>query len=192
MNLKDLQKQAIEILEPLSQWSERCHEASIALVKAGIGTRVARGYCKGVGAQHSWVVVGNDCYDPKADIIDPTLWSYRSDVEGLWIGSAKQKWHTPHGFGSIWDWGRPTSQGGKVLQLNAQVRLSSEAELFLQMLGPLDAAGWFALLSLAPVGGWPAKEILEAAYNTPALKAIIPIDKVGMVTDLNPGGLYLK
>lgn len=42
----------------------------------------------------------------------------------------------------------------------------------------------------APVGGWPSGEITKAVYQTEALSALIPIDRVGMHTDLNPEGLY--
>jgi len=185
--------QALKVLAPLEDWSHRCHEASIALVKAGVGFRVARGGCTGVGSQHSWVVVGNNCYDPDAVIIDPTLWSYRDDVEGIWVGKAKTGWHRPHGAGNIWDWGKPHTSGGQMISLySSGNRLSDGVKAFLDLLGPLDMQGWCALLSHAPVGGWPAKEIVEAAYKTKELKMLIPIDRVGMLTDLNPGGLYLK
>ena len=37
---------------------------------------------------------------------------------------------------------------------------------------------------------WPAGPILTAMAETRGLKALIPIDILGMNTDLNPGGLY--
>jgi hypothetical protein len=45
-------------------------------------------------------------------------------------------------------------------------------------------------LANAPVEGWPAREILTAMAATPRLAACVPIDILGMVTDLNPKGLY--
>jgi hypothetical protein len=182
----------VSALGGLDKWSHQCHGASIALVKSGVlGTecRVARGSCPGVGGQHSWVVLGMDCYDPEAKVIDPTLWSYDSTVDGVWIGLASERPHVPHGAGSIWQWGRPEPGGEEPITL--AVPVSGYAESFLDMLGPLDITGWGRLFSNAPVGGWPAAEIIEAAWNTPDLKALIPIDRVGMVTTINPEGLYL-
>jgi hypothetical protein len=52
-----------------------------------------------------------------------------------------------------------------------------------------DRQGW-SVLAHAPVGGWPAGEIIDAMCES-GLDAVIPIDIVGMVTDRNPQGLYL-
>ena len=169
----------------------QCHAASIALVKSGaLGeARVARGTCPGVFGQHSWVVLGLDCYDTDAEVIDPTLWSYEHVEPYIWTGVASDKPHRPHGTGSIWQWGKPTNMGGATISL-AHEPEDQAARDFLALLGPLDRAGWGQLAN-APVQGWPAKPIIEAIYATPALMALIPIDIVGMVTDLNPNGLYL-
>lgn len=177
-------------LKPLKKWAHRCHEASIALVNAGIGNRVARGWCSGVSGQHSWVVVGDSCYDRSATIIDPTLWSYRKDVKGIFIGLPAQYNHQPHGSGSIWEWGRPVRGRGKAIRLTPSFELSREARRFLAMLGSLDVTGWMALSS-APVEGWPSAEIFAAMDDTKALSSFVPIDKLGMLTERNPGGLYL-
>ena len=76
----------------LAPWSRQCHAASIAIVRARIfpHARVARGWCQGVPGQHSWVVVGGGddytpaCYDrERAQIVDPTLWSYDKNVSGI-------------------------------------------------------------------------------------------------------------
>jgi hypothetical protein len=182
---------ALKVLHPLEKWAHRCHEASITLVQAGIGVRVARGGCTGVGSQHSWVVDGDNCYARDAIIIDPTLWSYNKAVKGIWFGSAAQGWHRPHGTGQIWQWGKPECGNGPVIKLDPKTKLSDGARAFLDLLGPLDLQGWGVLLSSAPVGGWPAAEIVRAAYFTKELKAFIPIDRVGMLTDLNPHGLYM-
>lgn len=179
--------------KPLSWYNHQCHSASIALVKSGYYpvARVARGTCHGVGGQHSWVVLSNDCYDKHAEVVDPTLWSYDPEVTGVWQGRANVKPHVPHRAGSIFKWGKPRCGDGPIIELASRKGLSADAELFLEMLGPLDRYGWALLLSSAPVEGWPASEILTAADNTPTLTALIPIDSLGMLTDLNPGGLYL-
>jgi hypothetical protein len=173
-------------------WWHNCHAISLAIVQARVwpGARVARGFCAGVGSQHSWIVIGRDCYAENAAIVDPTLWSYRDDVEGVWYGTAAHGWHHPHGEGSIWDFGRPPKPTEDVIELAAEV--SDHAHMFLELCSPtgLDRRGW-GFLANAPVGGWPAAEIYEAMWHTPELKQLIPIDRVGMLTDLNPSGLYL-
>lgn len=174
---------------PLENFAAGCHAASIHIVKSGVlgECRVARGSCKGVGGQHSWVVLGNDCYDKRATVVDATLWSYDKDVEGIWIGRANERPHLPHGAGSIWQWGRPAPASGPVIELDAD--FSREARSFLDLLGPLDREGWMMLGSYAPVEGWPAAEILAALDE---VMPCVPIDRIGMLTDLNPGGLYLR
>lgn len=179
--------------EPFERTAHRCHEISLKIVKSGIlpePGRVARGTCYGVGGQHSWIVVGDDCYDPYALIVDPTLWSYDSTVSGVWFGRLGARRHRPHGTGSIWDFGKPVAQGGEVITLTPSESLSSEARDFLKLLGPLDRRGW-ATLTSAPVEGWPAGEILAAIKDTPELSALVPVDQLGMLTNRNPGGLYL-
>lgn len=183
-----------EFLAPLKDWSHRCHEASLAVVQSGIlaESRVARGACAGVGSQHSWVVFGMDCYDEKATIIDPTLWSYDDDVEGIWTGTmGDPPLHRPHGTGNIFEWGRPTEPTGKALPLVPREPFSKWTLDFLDLLGPLDMAGW-RMLCHAPVEGWPAGEIFAAICDTFEWgEALIPIDILGMTTLRNPGGLYL-
>jgi len=184
---------ATEVLAPLDAWAYQCHAASLKLVWEGepLGARrVARGGCKGVGGQHSWVVLGDDCYDDRAVIIDPTLWSYDESVQGVWVGTYRDGLHVPHGKGYIWDWGRPNPATGSVIELTPSKPFSQAARGFLDLLGPLDHEGW-RLLAHAPVEGWPAGEILAAIENTPGLAGRVPIDILGMTTDLNPKGLYL-
>jgi hypothetical protein len=181
-------------LSPLGQWVQQCHAASVRLVQSGAipGARVARGTCRGVGAQHSWVVAGHDVYAHDAQIIDPTLWSYDKSVVGIWYGSAKDGRHIPHGGrGSIWTYGRPAPARGPVVKLTPKVPLGGEALRFLDMLGPLDRDGWM-ILAQSPVTGWPAAEIIAAMDDTKVLTALVPIDRLGMLTDRNPGGLYLS
>lgn len=175
---------------PLHTWAKQCHAASLKLVKSGVlgECRVARGACRGVGSQHSWVVLGRDCYNPNAAVVDPTLWSYDDTVEGVWVGKAKERPYTPHGSGSIWAWGRPDAATDEPLTLDGE--FSKSARMFLDMVGPLDRKGW-AQLAHAPVGGWPSAEIFLAMYRDKRLSALVPIDVIGMLTDENPGGLYL-
>lgn len=173
-----------------SAMAKQCHAVSLALVKSGkVGkARVARGFCRGVGGQHSWVVLGWDCYADDAVICDPTLWSYDSTVKDVWFGSATDRRHLPHGAGSIWRAGRPADPTGPIVELPGVASLSRMAQDFLSLLGPLDRQGWGILANL-PMGGWPSGEIIEAMYKG-GMEELIPIDIVGMVTDLNPGGLY--
>jgi hypothetical protein len=180
------------VLGDLSTWAYQCHAASITLVKAlSRPSRVARGTCPGVGGQHSWVVLGDDCYDESAIIIDPTLWSYRDDVDGIYIGPASVHGHRPHGHGTIWRYGRPADPTGPVIELARPV--SRSARDFLSIAAPqgLDRQGW-AVLANSPIGGWPAGEIIAAMDDTPELSELVPIDRLGMLTDRNPQGLYLK
>lgn len=179
---------------PLEQFAQNCHAASIALVRSGwLGEcRVARGSVRaGVGGQHSWVVLGDDPYDARATIVDPTLWSYNDSVEGVWVGPSSVWQHRPHQAGSIWEWGRPDYPTGDVVRLDEPAGgWSSEALSFLDILGPLDMKGW-RQLAHAPVGGWPAGEIIAQMFRDERIGGWIPIDVVGMTTDINPGGLYL-
>ena len=176
----------------LSDWACQCHSASLTLVKSGVfgEARVARGSCRGVPGQHSWVVLGNDCYDKNATVVDPTLWSYDESVSTIWVGKATERPHVPHGSGSIWQWGRPDDPVGPVIKLDT-TGLSREALLFLDLLGPLDLAGW-RMLAHAPVEDWPSGEILKKMNRDDRISPFIPIDILGMTTDLNPGGLYLR
>jgi hypothetical protein len=182
-------EQAID--RPFDSWAKDCHAVALAIVKSDLisgDRRVARGWCEGVGGQHSWVVVGKDCYAPDAQIIDPTLWSYVDSVEGVWYGTTADGLHTPHGAGSIWAWGRPSHGGGESIP---SPDVEGAAADFLKMLGPLDYVGWSVLASSAPVGGWPAAEVIKAMALDKELSGLVPIDRVGMLTDLNPSGLYL-
>lgn len=184
-------KEIIDCLNPLKQWHHNCHGASIKLVRAGLATRVARGFCEGVyPGQHSWAVLGRDCYDKTTTIIDATLWSYRNEKPRIWIGTLADGLHTPHGMGNIWEWGRPPEPKGKVITLTPKSPLSQDAKAFLDCLGPLDVNGWH-VLGHAPVEGWPAGEIYAAMEDTKQLRAVVPIDLIGMLTDRNPMGIYL-
>lgn len=180
---------------PFAKWSRRCHNISLRIVRSSLipgPRRVARGTCKGVLGQHSWIVAGSDCYAKDARIIDPTLWSYDASVGGIWFGGARDGRHVPHGAGSIWESGRPDFPEGEPIWLTVpDSDLPEEARVFLEILGPLDRHGWMQLASSCPVEGWPAGEILAAMYNTPELRAAVPIDRIGMLTGINPGGLYL-
>lgn len=182
--------------KPLEKYHHDCHAASLALVKSGTlpaEARVARGTTPGVGGQHSWVTLGSP-YDPTVEVIDPTLWSYVDTVTGVWTGRAGDRPHLPHGWGLIWHAGCPTSGGEGEIRLAGEDGLSVGAQTFLEMVrergGPTDRRSWSQLAN-GPMQGWPAREIITAMYADDRVKALIPIDIVGMVTDLNPSGLYL-
>lgn len=188
-----LRRAAVEALDGLDRWAHQCHAAAVALVNSGRfgDCRVARGWARGVLGQHSWVVLSHDAYDSEATIIDPTLWSYDRGVDGVWVGTYRDDRHVPHGgLATIWETGRPDYPTDVIVELTPSVPLSDEAEAFLSILGGLDQRGWMALAELPP-GGWPAGEILAAMDDTAALAGLIPIDRLGMLTDRNPGGLYL-
>lgn len=197
MTTFDLDPEAIaaEIGHPYpDEWGGNCHGISLAIVKAGlIPGRVARGRGIGVTSQHSWIVVGADAdvYAEDAEIVDPTLFHYRDDVDGIWHGTAADGIHHPHGAGDIWSWGHPPKATEEPIALTPSFPLSGAAESFVDLLGPLDRAGWGMLATHAPVGGWPAAEILAAMDDTPAVAALVPIDRLGMLTQRNPDGLYL-
>lgn len=185
--LKAEARKILQVQGPLTNWAKQCHVASLHVVRA-LGGRVARGWCRGVRGQHSWAVIGPDCYSLDAVIVDPTLWSYDAGIKGIWVGTMRDGLHKPHGLGSIWAWGKPPSAVELPVELDA--KLSKDAQEFLKLCGPLDRAGWH-FLATAPVQGWPAGEILAAMADTSALAALVPIDRLGMLTDRNPGGLYL-
>lgn len=172
-------------------WARDCHSVSLEIVRSGLfkQARVARGACLGVGGQHSWVSLG-DPYDDLAPLLDATLWSYDPTKPVLWKGTMADGLHQPKGYGWVYDGRRPRPGGGPEIQLAAAATLSAEAQEWLTRFGPLDIAGWAQVASL-PVGGWPAREIIEAMLDTPGLGALVPIDIAGMLTDRNPGGLYL-
>lgn len=166
--------------------ARQCHVASLTLVKYGVAQRVARGVCLNVPGQHSWAVVG-DCYDPGAPIIDPTLWSYDPGVKGIWVGTMQNMRHTPHGWGVTETF--PSKGSGPAIP--PPKGLNEEARSFLRKIGPLDVAGWIQLLSHTPVLNWPSREIFKAVARDPRLRALAPMDRIGMLTDENPGGVYL-
>jgi len=190
---------------PPERWHGHCHTVALAIVRAGIvpHARVARGVCKGVPIQHSWIVGPTadgelgDCFAHNAVVIDPTLHCYNPEVTGVYVTHADlDGWHTPRGAGpDILTVGRPAppAPGAPVIPLNPQAfaEMSELARDFVTtLLGPLDRIGWSQLGNL-PVIGWPSDEIVRAMYQTPRLRAVLPIDIVGMLTNLDPRELYL-
>lgn len=187
---------------PIDQYAHNCHAASLALLHSGLfpKARVVRGSAKGVGGQHSWLVTGNlpsDCYSTGVDIVDITLWSYDERQPRVMVTNLSRRIHRPHFDGNIMDWGCPEVEGGEGITLTPSKPLSSEAQHWLNLFRkangrkPLDRRFWATLMTHAPYRGWPSEEITKAVYETEVLRAFIPIDRVGMHTDLNPGGLYL-
>lgn len=177
-------------------WTHDCHSVSLALLNSKLVTspaRIARGSTPGVPGQHSWLVLGTDCYDLESWIVDLTLWSYVPQAPGVLICRARTgPWqHIPHGYGSIFAHGKPSKATEEPIMLTPMQPLTTRAAAFLELLGPLDRRGW-AQLANGPVMGWPAAEIIVAMIETEELAALVPIDITGMLTDRNPGGLYLK
>lgn len=180
---------------PLSDYSHDCHRGSLAVLRTGIfGTpgqdaRVARGRCAGIVSQHSWIVVGGGPYDRKAVIADPTRWSYFSGGPCVTATRNAMMEYQPHGAGSIWRYGRPDNcDPSQAVELAWRKSPSGAAQVFLDVLGPLDEKGWVRLAHY-PVEGWPAGEIIGAIADTFG-EVQVPVDILGMVTDRNPGGLY--
>ncbi|QGJ88930.1 hypothetical protein PBI_TEAMOCIL_79 [Microbacterium phage Teamocil] len=177
---------------PLDRVAHNCHAVSHAIVASGIvpGARVARGAAVGVIGQHSWVVADGGPYDMDAHIIDATIWSYDATVPRVWQGTYRDGVHRPHGWGHFMQGDKPSHHGGETVTLTPSTPLSIEANMFLHMLGELDNRGWMQVAHL-PVQGWPAREVIEAMLDTPNLAVFVPVDIAGMLTDRNPGGLYL-
>lgn len=194
---------AIQSLDPLDRWAHDCHAASHAIVQQldPGAARVARGGALGVVSQHSWVVVGTDCYDEGALIVDPTLWSYRDDVDGVWTGTYAAGIHRPHGWSEVnmIGWGCPMGGDADPIELVwPEGGPSREATMWLGMFERttnLDRTFWSRLVNHAPMGpepGWPAAEFVAAMDDTPDVTALVPIDILGMLTDRNPRGCYLR
>lgn len=192
-------EQVEEAIGPIEGYAHQCHAASIALVKSGLlgESRVARGTCRGVSGQHSWAVVGMDCYDEDATIVDLTAWSYDMDVPRVWVTTMAESPHRPHGWGkSLISWGCPTGGGGEHIDLTPTKPFGHQAkfwveEMFPNAVGNLDRRFWSNLVNHAPMVGWPAGEVIAAMADTPEVAALVPIDLLGMLTDRNPSGMYL-
>jgi len=187
-------------------WRHQCHVASLQIVRSWLfpGAQVARGTAPGILGQHSWVVVPPDdllpydperngplAYHPEARIVDATMWSYSPETPGIVSASNSRISYRPHGAESIWDAGQPRVGYGEPIWLGQPVGGDprSPGQRFLDLCGPLDLQGWQDLLS-GPMMGWPAREVLRAAYEHPKLRALIPVDHLGMVAGIDPEGLY--
>lgn len=200
----DIRHRAEEALAdfPMEQRSKNCHATSIHIVASGVfgpEARVARGTHHAVVGQHSWVVIPGITrnervplvYDIHATVIDATLWSYDRHYDVIAVVENVLITWLPHGWGNIWDYGPPRRMEVDSTDYSPRLEgLSEEAADFLRRIGPLDVFGWMRLFS-SPMMGWPSQEIITAAAQDPVLRPLIPIDIVGMLTDLNPGGLYL-
>lgn len=175
---------------PIDDYAYNCHVASTALVNSDLlldrPVRVARGFCEGVGIQHSWVVLGDDCYSDTAPILDVTAWSYDSTLPRVWVTSISEGYHTPHGRYHILRGPMPTAGPGEPIHLD----LPASAQSFLDLLGPLDALGW-ARLAGGGMLGWDSRTVIDAMCGHPELRHLVPVDIVGMLTDRNPLGAYL-
>jgi hypothetical protein len=181
---RDVDGIAREIGEDSTWWRNRCHEISLKILRTGkFGWgRIARGYAPGVMGQHSWIVLGKDVYAPDAVIVDPTR---RPGL--IIVNTASRLGYIPRGAGRISDgWKRPLA--GKPVALDS-TGMSPAAKRFLREIGPMDYQNW-AVLASGPVGGWPSSEIISAMADRDDMKALVPIDTLGHLTDRNPKGLY--
>jgi hypothetical protein len=191
----DREALAAHIGIPYPDWAKKCHEISFDLLKTGLfgPGRIARGWAPGILGQHSWIVLGHNVYAPNAVIVDPTLSHWQGTPElGIFVDKAENMQHTPHGKGSIWGYGRPDEPAGNTVELTPAFELSQDARNFLSwdVLGPLDRMGWNQLAN-GVMEEWPSDEIIAAMDDTPALRTLVPIDILGMVTDRNPLRRYL-
>jgi len=182
---------------PAAQWSGRCHEISLAVLKSGLlgSGRVARGTARGVTSQHSWIILGDEplpsVYSEESVIADPTIFSYERRDPYVLVKQNLMHTHWPHGAGDIWTQGGPPPEPtGKLIELEGYEGLSELARSFLELCGyPLDYRGWAHLVH-GPAEGWPCGEIVTAMCATKELAVVTPIDVIGMTTELNPKGLY--
>lgn len=195
----DPKRLADKIGIPVTHWVNKCHQVSLALVKTGeFGptARVARGWSLGIHSQHSWIVLG-DPYAWDAVIIDATNPEFHRSGEIIHVSMFENGGrYMPQGWGVLAEEEReglqhimPTFQGPE-RPLTPKTPLSADAQLFLAEIGPMDFRRWCWLASMLPMQGWPAKEIIEAMDDS-GMRAAIPVDILGMVTDRNPRGLYL-
>jgi hypothetical protein len=198
MATKRISKKALaEAIGGLDKWAKQCHAASLALVRTGLlgpEARVARGRHVAIMSQHSWVVIG-DPYCRSSKIIDPTLASWVGKKPEITIHQHGNPGYFPKGGGQInmtelilalRNW----SAAGTAIHL--AVGTSAKAREFIKHITPprgMTLHCWGVLAS-SPVGGWPAKEIISAMLDHDRLKALVPIDVEGMLTDRNPGELY--
>jgi len=179
---------------PRELWKNRCHEISLALLKSdafvGIDARMARGFSIQITSQHSWIVLGKDVFDRTALVVDPT-WS-STVMNAPMISYARNfRSHRPHGWGMLTEY--PESGGGPEVEIKGMTSETAEWVEFVRMTvdGPLDVRFWCRLFS-GPLQGWPSRELVGLAAEMPELRFGIPVDVVGMLTDLNPNGLYLR
>lgn len=177
---------------PRSAWHTNTKQVAHDLVRSGLlpTCRVVVGFVSGVEGEHSWVTTSWDVYDKYALIVDPTMWTFRADIPDVWMGTLHDGLHHPKGEGFIWDSGYPENSSFQDTILLPQNGLSTYAKYFLSRVEPLNVAGWTALMRL-PMQGWPAGEILARMKEVPTLAPLVPEDLEGMLTEKNPGNLYL-
>lgn len=84
----------------------------------------------------------------------------------------------------------PGAPWGAENPLDLETVKDEAAREFLRQ-NPLDASGWIQLFN-SRVDSYPAKPIIEAAELDSNLSGFVPLDLAGMLTDSNPGKLYLR
>lgn len=197
MTNEQLYKAACSVFAYLEPWKDRCHEASLKLVRSGKlpdEARVARGWCVDevdgpvIPSQHSWVCIG-DPYDDSSIVVDPTRMLHTNEFPRVWVGYTGDGGYHAHGKGWAEFDGVDFYMGGPTVELG--VDWSDEAEAFLMSIAPLglDLGGWFRLAN-CPVEGWPSQEILGAIAKDPQAQSFVPIDVQANLLGTNPSELY--
>lgn len=180
-----------EAIGPIEKFHHQCHAASLALVKSGVlpgkNWRVARGWSRGIGGQHSWAVQG-DPYARSSRVVDITMWSYQRHIAKIYCPKNLYD-HEPHGYGYLVPQVIERPSIPEVTDLPLE-RLSDETLEWLQMRYP-NGIGMQDLNRLVngPMLAWNSREFI-GALSLSRYKQFVPIDIRGMLTDENPGGLY--
>lgn len=178
---------------PRELWANRCHEVSLQLLKShlfeDVDARMARGWGMQIRGQHSWIVLGDNVYDDETYVIDPT-WSATHSNKAMIMFVKNLTVHRPHGYGVLSTF--PESSGGdELVPDDPSPSVKSWLDLARIVVGPLDRKFWLGLFN-GPMQGWPSRELVAWGYGQEGLRALIPMDIVGMLTEENPMGLYLR
>lgn len=179
----------------------------------GKAYQVVRGWSMPIcSSQHSWVVIGDPLGVAGAIVIDVTRASYlRHEPQEVWVGRYGPKYaeYLPHGIAlnddgnkrvDLVDFGRiMPSKTEEVYPLSAEPRTDmARAILRLMDAHKFSRFDWGRVASRLPLTGWgkpgthyeTIADIFETMCEDPNLELLIPVDRLGHVTDLNPSELY--
>ncbi len=184
--------------------------------KPGVAYQVVRGVssvCPGM--QHSWVVIGDPLGVGPAVIVDVSRPTYRpEEPQRVWVGEYLRDYsnYLPRGVWlsqdgtrrcDLFEFGRiepSCAEGDSDVHAMAFPPTLPDAVFLLDLMESkrFSRFDWGRMFSQLPMTGWEAGspgyavvgDILEAAAKDPRLEALIPIDHLGHVTDLNPDRLY--